>query len=84
MARFEYFVDTRRRDRRPRAVGKAAELQAEAIASEWRPAPLGRLGRMLWSDIDHYLEFVAIARQPDEPRADRTTTKTGTSFVVTY
>jgi hypothetical protein len=33
------------------------------VLSEWRPAPLGRLGRALWDDIDHYLEFVAIARE---------------------
>ena len=64
MGRFEYLVEKQRLERRrARIAVRAAEVPLEVIVSEWRPAPLGRLGRALWSDIDHYLEFVAIARE---------------------
>jgi hypothetical protein len=41
---------------------RAVEQTPDSVAAEWRPAPLGRFGRLLWADIDRYLEFVAIAR----------------------
>jgi hypothetical protein len=41
---------------------RAVEQPPDPVTAEWQPAPLGRLGRLLWADIDRYLEFVAIAR----------------------
>jgi hypothetical protein len=64
MGRFEYLVEKQRQERRRARIGvRAADVPLEVIVSEWRPAPLGRLGRVLWSDIDRYLEFFAIARE---------------------
>jgi hypothetical protein len=63
---FDYFADARFRARRP-----AREVPASVVASEWDPAPLGRLGRLLWADIERYREFVAIARtEPPVAPAD--------------
>ena len=50
-----------RRDRR-RWYYPPASSYVDAVDAEWRAAPLGRLGQMLWADIEHYLEFMAIAR----------------------
>ena len=71
MGRFEYLVEKQRLERRrARVAVGTAEIPLEAIVSEWRPAPLGRLGRTLWSDIDRYLEFFAIAREGPAARPD--------------
>jgi hypothetical protein len=50
---------------------RAVEHTPDSVAAEWRPAPLGRLGRLLWADIERYLEFVAIARSEPVQRATR-------------
>jgi hypothetical protein len=76
MARFEFLIETQPRQRR-RAGGRArgTGIPSEVIASEWRPAPLGRFGRRLWRDIDRYLEFLAIVEdRPDHGSARRTGT----------
>lgn len=63
MGRFEHLVEKQRLERRrPRVLPRGSGVPMEAIVSEWRPAPLGSLGRRLWEDIDRYLEFFAIAR----------------------
>jgi hypothetical protein len=65
VAAYEYFIGTpparRRRLRR-----STSPIPDSSFSEEWDAAPLGRLGRLLWADIDRYLEFVAIARS--EPR----------------
>ncbi len=61
MGRFEFLIETQPRGRHVWPRPCSPEIPVEVIASEWRPAPLGRLGRRLWIDIDLYLEFVAIA-----------------------
>jgi hypothetical protein len=43
----------------------AAREAADALDAEWRPAPLGRLGRRLLPEIEAYVEFFAIARGHD-------------------
>jgi hypothetical protein len=76
MPRFEFLIETQPRQRR-RAGGRArgSEIPSEVIESEWGPAPLGPVGRRLWSDIDRYLEFFAIVEDgQDHARAGRTGT----------
>jgi hypothetical protein len=50
-----------RRDRRRWYYPPVSSFVA-AFDAEWRAAPLGRLGHVLWADIERYLEFMAIAR----------------------
>ena len=50
-----------RRDRR-RWFYPPVSTYVDDVAAEWRAAPLGRLGLVLWTDIERYLEFIAIAR----------------------
>ena len=38
-----------------------------AVESELRPVRLGRLGRILATEVDQYLEFFAIARSEPRP-----------------
>jgi hypothetical protein len=66
MSHFEYVVDEPLRARRRRLLRRTKPIPHSIARSEWDPAPLGRLGRLLWDDIDRYLEFVEIARA--EPR----------------
>jgi hypothetical protein len=67
MGRFEYLVELQRLERRrARVEVRPREVPTEVIAAEWRPAPLGQLGRRLWNDIDRYLEFFALAREGEE------------------
>jgi hypothetical protein len=64
VGRFEYLAGQRPRQRRePPWLRPKAPIPAHVLAAEWAPAPLSRLGRRLWSDIELYLEFVAIARE---------------------
>lgn len=49
-----------RRDRR-RWYYPPVSTYVDAVDAEWRAAPLGRLGQVLWTDIERYLEFMAIA-----------------------
>jgi hypothetical protein len=62
MSRFEYLTAKQRHEQRVRLAAVRELALPGAIASEWRPAPLGRLGRRLWTDIERYLAFVEIAR----------------------
>ena len=72
MARFEYLVEVRSPVGRRQRPGLVSHLAAGVVESEWTSAPLGGLGRRLWTDIDRYLEFVAIARsEPLAAASDR-------------
>jgi hypothetical protein len=66
VARSEHLVNTPPRARRRRLLLSTSRIPHSGVGSEWDAPPLGRLGRLLWADIDRYLEFVAIARS--EPR----------------
>ena len=68
MARFEHLIEKRRREQRGRRLESTA-APFEVARSEWRSAPLGRLGRRLQVDVERYLEFFAIAR--DDAPVDR-------------
>jgi hypothetical protein len=63
VGRFDYLIQKQRREACLRRLAAQYEpLAPSDVIAEWRPAPLGRLGRMLWADIERYLEFVEIAR----------------------
>ena len=63
VSRFDHLIERPSRTQSRRAVTvRRSSVTAEVVASEWRPAPLGRLGRRLIADVERYLEFYAIAR----------------------
>ena len=64
MGRYEYLVERQRLERRTARIAvRRSEIPQEVLDEEWRAAPLGRLGRGLWIDIERYLEFFAIAEE---------------------
>ena len=72
-----------RRDRR-RWYYPPVSSYVDAVDAEWRAAPLGRLGRVLWTDIERYLEFMAIARADVADGATPPHASTGRGHAVTY
>ena len=72
MARFESLIERQRRERRRQRLLER-RVPPEVVASEWEAEPLGSPGTRLWADIEHYFEFLDIARaEPVEPKTSRT------------
>jgi hypothetical protein len=64
MAQFEPLLWDRRPRRARRLRSYAQSSSPIDPGSEFEDRPLGRLGRRLLSDVEDYLEFFALARQP--------------------